>query len=216
MPGQPPYLNDRRGLLFTINRESSPVYQVESTSWARPENRWSSHDLPPEIFAKIAHLKESGKPGAFVQFFQGEVGVYLVCEKNIKNLPEAADDDLVYAPREQAENARELSPYDIVISAKGGAIHGQNGETSETQEDEIYVLRYQSWGRFVLSEPKQPHFVSTTREFLLLLDNLHDKSFLSMSPDKPSEALPPPDFGTSADVDCGIACYVLNLARFKR
>jgi hypothetical protein len=214
MSSQLPYFNDRRGFLFTINRDSNPVFQVESASWAQAENRWSANDLPPEILAKVAHLKESGKPGAFVQFLQGEVGVYVICEKNIKNLPEAADDDLVDASRGLAGSARELEPYDIIICAKGGAVRGQNGETSETQEDDYYVLRCQSWGGFVLSQAKQPDFVATTKEFLHLLDNLHGKNFLAMSPDKPSEIYPGP--AEPSDVAIGIACYVLNLARFKR
>jgi hypothetical protein len=215
MSSKPPYFDDRRGLLFTINRDSNPVYQVESASWAHAENRWSANELPPEILAKVAYLKESGKPGAFVQFLQGEDGVYVICEKNIKNLPDAAADELVNVPRAQAVSARALAPYDIIICAKGGPIHGQNGETFETQEDDYYVLRCQSWGRFVLSEPKQPDFVGTTKEFLLLLDNLHGKNFLSMSPDPTHETLPP-DFGEPTDASFGIACYVLNLARFKR
>lgn len=209
------YLDDRRGFLFTINRDSNPVYQVESASWAHAENRWSAIDLPPEILAKVAELKASGKPGAFVQFLQGEDGVYVICEKNIKNLPEAADDDLVYALRGQMASARALSPYDIVICAKGGTIRGQNGEAFETQEDDYYVVRCQSWGRFALNQLMQPGFVETTKEFLLLLDNLHGKNFLSMSPDKTSETLPP-DFGEPSDVPVGINCYVLNLSRFKR
>lgn len=215
MSSQPPYFDDRRGLLFTINRDSAPVYQVESASWAHAENRRSASDLPPEILAKVASLKESGKPGAFVQFLQGEVGVYVICEKNIKNLPEAADDDLVYAPSGQAGSSREISPYDIIICAKGGEVRGQNGEMSETQEDDYYVLQCQKWGRYALSQSKQPDFVGTTKEFLLLLDNLHGKNFLSMSPDPIHETLPP-DFGEPTEVSFGIACYVLNLSRFKR
>ena len=213
MSNQTPYFDDRRGFLFTINRDSNPVYQVESASWAQAENRWSANDLPPEILAKVADLKESGKPGAFVQFLQGEVGVYVICEKNIKNLPEAADDDIVNAPRGQAGSARELAPYDIIICAKGGAIRGRNGETSETQEDDYYVLKCQSWGRFVLSQAKQPAFVDTTKEFLHLLDNLHGKNFLAMSPDKPSEHIP--GLTEPSEAVIGIACYVLNLAHFK-
>lgn len=210
MSNQPPYFNDRRGFLITINRHSNPVFQVESASWAQAENRWSANDLPAEILAKVADLKESGKPGAFVQFLQGEVGVYVICEKNITNLPEAADDDIVNAPRGQAGSARELSPHDIIICAKGGAIYGKNGETSETQEDDYYVLGSKSWSSFVLSQPKQPAFVDTTKEFLHLLDSLHDKNYLSMSPD-PREFL----LANPVEADIGIACYVLNLAHFK-
>ncbi len=94
-------------------------------------------------------------------------------------------------------------------------IYGENGETFETQEGDWYVIKCQSWGRFSLNKAIRPGFVETTKEFLLLLSNLHSKDFLSMSPDPTSEVLPP-DFGQAMDVPLGINCYVLNLSRFTR
>ena len=215
MSNEIPYINDRRGILFTINSDSNPVYQVESKSWAHEVNRWTQDDIPQEIRDKVADLKETGKPGAFVRFLQGEVGVYVIYEKNIKNLPEAADEDLLIEPRAQPGSERELAPYDIVICTKDGTIHTEDGETVATREGDYYIIRCQTWGRFVLNPPMRPSFVETTKEFLLLLDDLHGRNFLSMSPDITGEVLPG-DIGDPVSVADGVNCYVLNLARFKR
>lgn len=216
MSNEIPCLNDRRGLVFTIAREPNPVYQVESSAWASAENRWAEHDIPPEIRDKVASLKETGKPGAFVHYLQGDVGVYVICESNIKNLPEAACDDLVVeGTRPKLGGAQELADYDLVICAKDGAIRAENGETFETREGDYYVVHCQSWGRFVLNPSVRPRFVETTKEVLLLLESLHRKNFLSMSPDPTDEALPR-NLMKPIAVTVGINCYVLNLSRFKR
>lgn len=211
------YIDDRRGFLLTINLEPDPVYQVESSVWAHVANRWAHEDIPPEIHDKVAHLKVTGKPGAFVRFLHSDVGVYVLYEKNIKNLPEPADDDdIVVDPGWRPESERKLSPYDIVICAKGGAVgRADSGETYETQEGDYYVIRCQSWGRLVLNPPLRPSFVETSKDFLLLLESLHRKNYLSMCPDPTIEVLPP-DFGDCVPVPEGLNCYVLNLARFKR
>ncbi|WP_437765333.1 hypothetical protein WMF27_30515 [Sorangium sp. So ce281] len=209
-------INDRRGLVFTIDREPNPVYQLESSAWANAENRWAERDIPPEIRDKVASLNETGKPGAFVQFLQGDVGVYVICEKNIKNLPETACDDLVVQEEcAKLSSARRLAAYDLVICAKNGTIRAESGETFETREGDYYVVRCQSWGRFVLNPSLRPGFVETTKEVLLLLEGLHRKNFLSMSPDPTDERLPP-DVAQPTAVPVGINCYVLNLSRFKR
>ncbi|MDI1480397.1 hypothetical protein [Polyangium sp. y55x31] len=208
-------IDDKRGLLFTINGESNPVYQVESKSWAQPDNRWSEKDIPQAIRDKIARLEASGKPGAFVRFLQGEDGVYVICEKNIKNLPESADEDVVLDPLQFCGDGRTLSTYDLIIHAKGGKVEGDNGEAFETKEGEYYVIRCQSWSRVVLDQPMRPHFVETTKEFLRLLEDLHGKNYLSMSPDKPEEVLPP-DIAAPTYAIEAINCYVLNLSRFRR
>jgi hypothetical protein len=216
MSNEIPCVDDRRGLVFTINRESNPVYQMNSSAWARAENRWAESDIPPEIREKVASLRQTGKPGAFVRFLQGEVGVYVICEKNIKNLPEAADDDLVVeGPRSTLDSARGLTSYDLVVCAKNGTIHAEDGATLETREGDYYVIRCHAWGRFVLNPSLRPGFVETTKDVLLLLESLHRRNFLSMSPDPASEALPP-DLATPMAVPVGINCYVLNLSRFKR
>lgn len=216
MSNEIPYLNDRRGILFTINREPNPVYQLESSAWASAENRWDEHDIPLEIRDKVASLKETGKPGAFVHFLQGDVGVYVICERNIKNIPEMAGDDLVVeGTRAKPGSSQELADYDLVICAKDGAIRAESGETFETREGDYYVVHCQSWGRFVLNPSRRPGFVETTKEVLLLLESLHRKNFLSMSPDPTDEALPR-DFVKPTAATVGINCYVLNLSRFKR
>ncbi len=110
-----PCIDDRRGIIFTINRDSDPVYQVESKAWAHAANRWNPNDIPQEIRDKAAYLRDTGKPGAFVPFVQREGGVYLICEKNIKNLPEPADDDASVELPLPLGSARVLDPYDIVI-----------------------------------------------------------------------------------------------------
>jgi len=215
MSCQNPLVNDRRGFLFTINRDADPVYQVESSAWTQEANRWSEEDIPQEIRDKVAQLEQTGKPGAFVRFLQGEVGVYVICEKNIKNLPEAADEEISIEPFHQQESPRMLSPYDIVIRAKGGAVRADNGEILKTREGDYYVIRCQNWGRFVVDETKRPEFVETTRKMLSLLEDLHGHNFLSMSPDKPDEVLPP-DMVAPEQACFGITCYVLNLSRFTR
>ncbi|MGK4000827.1 hypothetical protein [Sorangium sp. So ce1024] len=216
MSNQIPSIDDRRGIVFTINREPNPVYQLESSAWASAENRWAERDIPPEIRDKVASLKETGKPGAFVQFLQGDVGVYVICERNIKNLPEMACDDLVVqGTRAKLGGGRGLADYDLVICAKNGTIRAENGDTFETREGDYYVVHCQSWGRFVLNPSQRPGFVETTKEVLLLLEGLHRKNFLSMSPDPTDERLPR-DFAQPTAVPVGINCYVLNLSRFKR
>jgi hypothetical protein len=208
-----PCIDDKRGLIFTIDRDRSTVYQVESGAWARAANRWAAEDLPEQIRRKVAELGENGKPGAFVQFLQGEVGVYVICEKNIRTLPDAADDDLVDLDPPPA-GARTLSAYDIVISAKDGKVASEGGVV-ETREGDIFVIGCRDWSRVVLEEGDRPSFVETTKEMLHLLDDLNGRNFLSMSPEKPDESLPgdlaPPRAATD-----GINCYVLNLARFQR
>jgi hypothetical protein len=208
-------IDDKRGLIFTINGESNPVYQVESKFWAQPGNRWNENDIPQKIRDKIATLEATGKPGVFVRFLPGDDGVYVICEKNIKTLPEPADEDIVLDPSQYSVDGRTLSTYDVVIRAKGGKVQGDNGETFDTQEGDYYVIPCQSWGRVVLDEPMRPHFVETTKEFLHLLEALHKKNFLSMSPDKPDEVLPP-DMVTPTSATDGINCYVLSFSRFRR
>ncbi|WP_437792883.1 hypothetical protein [Sorangium sp. So ce693] len=216
MSNEIPCSNDRRGIVFTIDRESNPVYQLESSAWASAENLWAERDVPPEIRDKVASLHETGKPGAFVHFLQGDVGVYVICEKNIKNLPETAGDDLVVQEAYAAlSSARRLAAYDLVICAKKGTIRAESGETFETREGDYYVVHCQSWGRFVLNPSLRPGFVETTKEVLLLLEGLHRTNFLSMSPDPTGERLPP-DVVQPTAVPVGINCYVLNLSRFKR
>jgi len=209
-------IDDRRGLIFTINGELDPVYQVESSTWAQPSNRCSIAELPAEIQARIASLKETSQPGAFVKLVQGEVGVYVLVETNIKRMPEAAaEEETILDPSAQPSGTRALAPYDIVVCSKQGAVHGENGEIIDTQEGDCYVLNCQSWGRFFLPPLQEPAFVTTTKSFLLLLEQLHDKNFLSMCPDPAGEALPP-DFGPTLPAFAPINCYVLNLSSFQR
>lgn len=209
-------LDDRRGLLFTINGEPAPLYQVESTAWAQPANRWTEEELPPEVRARIASLRQTGQPGAFVQLVQGEVGVYVILEENIKRLPEAAaEEETAIDPSWQSESGRALSPYDIILCTRGGPINPASGQTPETQAGDCYVLKCQSWGQFFLPSAQEPEDVTTTKRVLLLLDKLHSRNFLSMCPDPESEVLPP-DFGEPIPAFMPINCYVLNLSRFKR
>lgn len=208
-------VNDRRSLIFTIDRQPEPVYQVESTDWARAEHRWSQDEIPPELRAKLSELEESGKPGAFVRFLQGQEGVYVICEKNIKPIPELAGDEIVFDPLTQPPGERRLSPYDIVICTIGGTIRADNGDVFETGEGECYVIRYQSWGRFVQDKAMRPQDVETTKQVLLLLERLHGKDFLSMTPDPSDEHLPA-DMPQAIKADASVNCYVLNLARFQR
>lgn len=208
-------IDDRRGLIFTINREPEPVFQVESKHWADPEHRWPSQEIPPEIHAKVAEFKQSGKPGAFARSVQGDVGVYVICEENLKPLPEPADDDVVFEPGPQSASARQLNAYDIVICAKGGVIRADNGDTFETQPGDYYVVRCDTWGRFMDSQARRPAHVQTTKDMLHLLEDLHGKNFLSMAPDKPDEQLPP-SMPQVVDPGFNLTCYVLNLARFQR
>jgi hypothetical protein len=209
-----PCIDDQRGLIFTISRETNPVYQVTSGAWAKPENLWQQGEIPQEIRDKVADLIDGGKPGAFVRFLQGEDGVYVICEKNIKTLPETASDDLAIETPRPSETGRALSSYDIVICAKGGTVAAEGGGTTETREGDYYVIGCGDWSQVVLEEQDRPKFVETTKEMLHLLEELNGQNFLSMKPD-PDELLPvglePP---TSATV--GINCYVLNLARFQR
>jgi hypothetical protein len=191
------------------------VYQVESSAWTQEANRWSEEDVPQEIRDKVDQLERTGKPGAFVRFLQGEVGVYLICEKNIKTLPELADDEINADPFEHQGSGRKLSPYDIVVRAKGGTVRAENGEIKKTRAGDYYVIPCQSWGRFIVEEPKRPEFVETTKNMLSLLEDLHGHNFLSMSPDKPDEVLPP-DMAAPESACFGITCYVLNLSRFTR
>lgn len=208
-------VDDRRGLIFTIDRQREPVYQVESQHWARADHRWPSAEIPPEIHAKVEELKASGKPGAFARFLQGEDGVYVIYEKNIKPMPEVADQEIAFVPPPQASSGRQLAPYDIVICAKGGTVRADNGELFETTEDGYYVIKCQTWARFLNNQAMRPRDVETTKEVLLLLEDLNGKNYLSMSPDKTPEALPI-DLFEPTDAIIGITCYVLNLARFKR
>jgi hypothetical protein len=209
-------VDDPRSLIFTIDRQRDPLYQVESHHWARAEHRWNHSDIPPEIHAKVAELAQNGKPGAFVRFGNGEDGVYVIYESNIKPLPEAADQDVVLTPPAPASSGRKLCTYDIVIYAKGGAVRSDNGgDAYQTSEGEFYVIPCNAWGRFVLHQAMRPRDVETTKDILILLDSLHGKNFLSMTPDKALETLPPDMvMPTEAIVACN--CYVLNLARFKR
>lgn len=215
MSTQIPYINDRRGFLFTINRDVDPVYQVESSAWAQQVHRWSETDVPQPIRDKVSQLEQNGKPGAFVRFLQGEVGVYVVCEKNIKTIPEPGDEEVSVDAFEQNGNGRQLSPYDIVIRAKGGTVRTENGETFETQEGDYYVIPCQVWGRYILEEPKRPEFVELTKQMLSFMQDLNGHNFVCMSPDKPDEALPP-TMAAPEPASFGIACYVLNLPNFKR
>ncbi|WP_437673166.1 hypothetical protein [Sorangium sp. So ce131] len=177
-------------------------------------HRWGEHEIPPEIRAKAAELKQNGKPGTFVRSLEGETGVYLIYEKNIKPLPELADEEAAFAPGKQPGSNRELSPYDIVLCAKGGTIIADNGDVFETQEGDYFVIKCNTWGRFVTDQATRPREVETTKEVLLLLEDLHGKNFLSMTPDK-SEALPS-TMPMPIKAIIQINCYVLNLARFKR
>ena len=208
-------VNDRRSLIFTIDRRPDPVYQVESQDWARAEHRWSHDEIPPELRAKIVELEQSGKPGAFVRFAGGDEGVYVLCEKNIKPIPELAGDDLVLDPSAQPPGARRLSPYDVVIRAIGGTISADNGDVFQTGEGEYYVINCQAWGRFVQNRAMRPRDVETTKEVLLLLERLHGKNFLSMTPDEPAEVLPP-NMPEAFEAVIVVNCYVLNLSRFTR
>lgn len=208
-----PCVDDKRGLIFTLNREPNPVYQVESGVWGKPDNRWEAAEIPQEIRDKVADLWESGKPGAFVQFLQGEEGIYVICEKNIKTLPDTAAADLGLSPPAPSGSGRALSAYDIVICSKGGAVQTTTGEAFETQEGDYYVISARDWSRVVLDEADRPKFVETTKEMLHLLDALNGQNFLTMKPDPNEGALRDLDASSSACV--GINCYVLNLARFK-
>ena len=208
-------IDDRRGLIFTINGEPHPVYQVESSAWAHTENMWAVQDMPQAIRDQIQYLRQSGSPGAFVQLVQGEVGVYVIMEPNIGRLPAPASDDGFVADPSETSGTRTLAPYDIVICAKSGVVQGENGETIQTQEGDCYVLKCQSWGQFFLPPLQEPAFVTTTKNFLLLLEQLHSKNFLSMWPDPDVERLPS-DFGTATPAIMPINCYVLNLSNFKR
>lgn len=207
--------DDRRGLLFTIDREKDPVYQVESRRWARPENRWQEAEIPAEIRARVTELKQSGQPGAFARLLPGDDGVYVLCETNIKQIPELAAEDIAVAPAQQPAGARQLAPYDIVICAKGGAVPTGSGEELATAEDEYYVIKSDAWTRFALDRAMRPAFVETTKDFLHLIEDLHGRNFLSMSPDKAGEVLPP-DLEPPSPAIVAINCYVLNLSRFKR
>lgn len=207
--------NDQRGLLFTIDREPDPVYQVESRRWARPENRWPEGEIPAEIRAKVAELKQSGLPGAFARLLPGDEGVYVLYEKNVKQLPELAAADISVDPARQPAGARQLAPYDIVICARAGAVPTGSGEELTTADDEYYVVKCGAWTRFALEQAMRPAFVETTKDFLHLLEDLHGKNFFSMSPDRAGEALPP-DLEPPSPAIVAINCYVLNLSRFKR
>jgi len=207
-------IDDKRGLIFTIDRQREPVYQVESRHWATSAHRWDHNEIPPEIHAKVAELKESGKPGAFARFLQGEVGVYVIYEKNIKPLPELAADELAFEPSQAPGSERTLSPYDIVICSKGGTVRADDGGGAETVEGDYYVINCETWGRFLTNQATRPRDVETTKEVLLLLEDLNGKNFLSMTPDK-SEGLPP-DMPKPLEVMDNINCYVLNLSQFKR
>ncbi|AKT39992.1 hypothetical protein [Chondromyces crocatus] len=207
-------VDDPRSFIFTIDGSPEPLYQVESRQWARPEYRWAASEIPAEIRTKVAELESNGKPGAFVRFEDDQDGVYVICEQNIKMVPEVADEDVLIAGSLNASSGRSLSHYDIVVHAKAGPVPS-NGETLSTEIGEYYVIRYENWGRYVLHQSMRPQDVVTTKEILLLLERLHGTNFLSMTPDKPEEGLPPNvDGPTDAIVACN--CYVLNLARFKR
>ncbi|CAN97294.1 hypothetical protein sce7125 [Sorangium cellulosum So ce56] len=207
-------IDDKRGFIFTIDRQREPVYQLESKHWAHADHRWSESEIPPEIRAKTDELRQNGRPGTFVRSLAGESGVYLIYEKNIKPLPELADEEAVFAPVKQQGSNRELSPYDIVLCAKGGTIIADNGDVYQTREGDYYVIKCSTWGRFVTNQAARPRDVETTKEVLLLLEDLNGKNFLSMTPDK-SEALPS-TMPKPAQAMSQINCYVLNLARFKR
>lgn len=212
---QMPILDDRRALLFSIDGEAAPVYQVQSGSWAKEEYRFQEANLPQEIRDKMSALEQSGEPGAFARILQGEVGVYLICESNIKNLPEPAAPEISFDPFAQQGNAQVLSPYDIIIRAKAGTVWDEDGSTRQTQEGDYYVIPCQTWGRMILAQNGEPEHVEITRKMLALLEELNGKNFLAMSPDKPEEVLPP-DMPTP-DVACfGVTCAVLNLSHFKR
>ncbi|MEZ4298674.1 MAG: hypothetical protein R3B70_27235 [Polyangiaceae bacterium] len=205
-------LDDRRGLLFTINGDQEPVYQVMSSAWAQSPNKCSIQDLPLEVQAQITALKANGKPGAFVELVQGDVGVYVIVESNITRLPEAASEDVTLVdPNAQPPGTRVLAPYDIIICTKEGDNYDA---THTTQEDDCYVVNCQSWGRFFLPQVQEPEYVTTTKRFLLLLESLHGRNYLSMCPDPVSEVLPP-DFGPAVSAIVPINCYVLNLSSFK-
>ncbi|HSO00064.1 MAG TPA: hypothetical protein VLS89_17345 [Candidatus Nanopelagicales bacterium] len=214
MSDQSQGVNDPRGLIFTIDRRPEPVYQVESQSWACAEHLWRHDEIPPEILAKISELEENGQPGAFVRFLHGEDGIYVLCEKNIKALPEPAAEDATIDPTSAPGGGRTLSAYDIVVCAKGGTIRAENGDVYQTAEGECYVIRCGTWGRFIMDQEKRPSFVQTTKEVLLLLEDLHGKNFLSMTPDK-HEGLPS-DMLEPTVANDALHCYVLNLSRFKR
>ncbi|MDI1430202.1 hypothetical protein [Polyangium sorediatum] len=209
------HIDDRRGFVFTINREADPVYQVESSAWTQDAYRWSEKEIPKAIRDKVVELEQTGKPGAFVRFLQGDVGVYVICEKNIKILPELADMEISVDPFRENGSGRKLSPYDIVIQAKEGTVRAANGESQTTRAGDYYVIPCQTWGRFIVEEPHRPDFVEITRKMLSLLEELHGHDFLSMSPDKPEEALPP-NQAAPQPACFGITCYVLNLSRFTR
>ncbi|EYF00040.1 hypothetical protein [Chondromyces apiculatus] len=208
-------VKDLRSFIFSIDNSSEPVYQVESKHWARGADRWAPEEIPSEIRAKVAELERNGKPGAFVRFPEEDDGVYVLCEKNIKMLPEAADADGVITSLPETNQGRHLSHYDIVIYCKAGTVQAEDGSTYNTEEGEYYVIRYNTWGRYVLRQDMRPKDVATTREVLNLLQRLHGKDFLSMTPDKPDERVPP-DMVEPTDAIVACNCYVLNLARFKR
>jgi hypothetical protein len=216
MSNESPNVDDRRGFIFTIDRQREPVYQVDSKHWAQKAHRWSPEEMPAEIRDKAAELQESAKPGAFARFHQGAVGVYILCEKNIKPIPELAGDDFTFESPGRPGSEKKLSPHDIVICAKGGPIQGENGEVFETEEGDYYVIQPSTWGRFTTDSATRPRDVETTKEILILLEELHGKNFLSMSPDKPFEWKAPPIMPDAIDAIYHINCYVLNLSRFKR
>ncbi|APR85045.1 Hypothetical protein A7982_10394 [Minicystis rosea] len=207
-----PWVNDQRGLIFTINGDTNTVYQVKSGEWAKAANRWSSTDIPSDIRSKVEELMASGAPGAFVRFLEGEDGVYVICEKNIKTVPQLAGTDLSFVP--PSGSGPSLSTYDIVIYAKGGPVRTDTGASVSTTEGDYYVVSVGDWVQVVLEEADQPRFVNTTKEMLHLLDALNKKHFLSMKPD-PDE-LRPSDYAAPRAATEGINCYVLNLARFMR
>jgi hypothetical protein len=204
-------VDDPRGLIFTIDRQREPVYQVDSKHWAHEDHRFHPDEIPPEIHEKVAELRESGRPGAFARFGDNDAGVYVIYEKNIKHFPELAADDFTLDPQSAGAAETGLHPHDIVICAKSGMIRADNGDVFQTEECDYYVVRSDVWGRFATNQGTRPRDVETTKEVLILLDELHGKNYLSMNPDKPTEVLPAPK-----DPGYNITCYVLNLARFKR
>jgi hypothetical protein len=208
-------IDDPRGLIFTIERRREPVYQVESKHWASEEHRWHKDDIPSEIHAKVEELKASGKPGAFARFTRGDAGVYVIYEGNIKRFPEAADGEIVFDPARREGSEKELSAGDLVICARGGMIYADSGDVFHTEQDSYYVVKSETWGRFVSNQETRPWPVAATKDSLILLETLHGENYLSMNPDKPAEG---PREGLRAPEEVGfhITCYVLNLARFTR
>lgn len=210
MPTESTMKNDRRGLIFTIEGNRNTVYQVRSCEWARDEHRWHTDDIPPEILAKVDELGRNKKPGAFARFGQEDRGVYVIDERNISTEPAKADDDVVFDPYAPAGRERTLSACDIVIRAKGGQIEAENGEIYDTEDGQYYVVKSDTWGRFVPRRDVLLPEVNTTVDFLGLLDRLNGKNYLSMTPDDPPRAALPQETEPIVHINC----YVLNLARF--